>query len=196
MKLVYLHGHGASADSFNFIDAALARSRGDIFMEYDSKNGFSENLGDMIEHLRGDFKVFFIAHSLGGLYALHLAGEMGPRVAGAVTMGTPYGGSESALALNFISPQRIYRDIHPTAWPITRGRQINLHGKPWTAIVSTKGHSQLMTAANDGVVTDISMRDRRGATFADVASNHHEIIQSRHSLAIIQAAIDNAQAAA
>lgn len=189
MKLVYLHGHGASSDSFNFIRSEI-NGHDEICLEYDSKNGFAANLLAMVERLKNTTDIFFVAHSLGGLYALHLADKLGDQVVGAVTMATPYGGSESALALNFFSPQQVYKDIHPAARPITQGRDIDLHGhQHWTAIVTTRGHSQLMAAANDGIVTIDSMRNRRGVKFIEVASSHHEVIQSRRSVDIIKAAL-------
>ncbi len=188
MTVVYIHGHGASSASFNFLRQSIG---GDSFaLEYDSHFGFSNNLAQMVEQLAEiDDDIFFVAHSLGGLYALHLAAMLGNRVTGGVTMATPYGGSKAALFLNLVFPQQLYRDIHPTALPVIHGVDIDLGALPWTVIVSTLGNSQLIAAANDGVVTQASMRSRRGAIFVDVASNHHEVTQSRHSLAIIQQAI-------
>lgn len=186
MQLVYLHGHGASSDSFNFIHSEIGSDA--LFLEYDSKHGFASNLADMLGALEGAGDLFVVAHSLGGLYALHLADKLGEQVKGAVTMATPYGGSESALALNVFWPQQLYRDIHPTATPVTQGRSIQLQCN-WTAIVTTRGHSNMMAAANDGIVTRDSMRNRRGARFVEVESNHHEVVQSRHSVDIIKAAL-------
>lgn len=189
MNLIYLHGHGASSDSFNFIRSEIV-GHDAICLEYDSKNGFADNLAAMAKQLKDTDDIFFVAHSLGGLYALHLADILGDQVVGAVTMATPYGGSEAAFALNFISPQQIYKDIHPVASPITHGRSIDLPVPDnWTAIVTTKGHSHLMATANDGVVTVDSMHSRRGVKFIEVESNHHEVIQSRHSVEIIKAAL-------
>ncbi|MEO6351795.1 MAG: alpha/beta hydrolase [Oxalobacteraceae bacterium] len=189
MKIIYIHGHGASSDSFNFIRSEVVGHE-EMSLEYDSKNGFADNLAVMAEQLKDETDIFFVAHSLGGLYALHLADKLGGQVVGAVTMATPYGGSESALALNLISPQQIYKDIHPIASPITQGRRIDLHSlQNWTAIVTTKGHSKFMTTANDGVVTVDSMRCRRGVKFIEVESNHHEVIQSHHSVDIIKATL-------
>lgn len=193
MKLVYIHGHGASKDSFNFLRLVVGGDA--ICLEYDSDNGFAKNEVLMIDALKGDFDVFFVAHSQGGNYALRLADILGERCLGAVTMGTPYGGSESALWLNLSFPQQLYRDIHPGATPITRGRKISLHsGVKWTAIVSTKGHSQMMLAANDGVVTSDSMRDRRGVTFVEVATTHHEVVQNLEVAEIIKTAIAEVEA--
>ena len=40
--------------------------------------------------------MFFVAHSLGGIYSLHLANAIPKQVLGAVTLSTPYGGAEVA----------------------------------------------------------------------------------------------------
>lgn len=186
IKVCLIHGHGASTDSFNFLRSELDAEF--IALEYDSKNGFAVNLADMVSRLEDEPRVFFVAHSLGGLYALHLADQLGDRAVGAVTMATPFGGSEVALALNMFCPSQIYKDIHATSSPVTQGRGIKPHGS-WTAIVTTKGHSNLMAAANDGVVTLNSMYDRKGARFVEVESTHGEVVQSRRSVEIIRAAL-------
>ncbi len=196
MRICLIHGHGASSDSFNFIKSELAHDDY-IDLEYDSNDGFADNLKAMSEQLKGESSIFFVAHSLGGLYALHLADILRERCIGAVTMGTPYGGSEAALWLNLSFPQQLYRDIHSGATPITQGRKIELRQDiNWTAIISTKGHSQMMSAANDGVVSIDSMRQRRGATFIEVASTHHEILMSRRSIEIIKASLEKFQGCA
>lgn len=194
MKLVFIHGHGATRDSWKWLMLMLGGYES-ITLSYDSQHGFAPNLDEMENALKDEREVFFIAHSWGGQYALHLADRMGDRCLGAVTMATPYGGCEAALALNIAlvlnlrAPNQLYVDAHPNAHPVTQGRAIELGGRHWTAIVTTKGHSNLMGAANDGVVTAASMRSRRGARFVEVESNHHEVVQSCRALEIIQAAI-------
>lgn len=200
MVIVYIHGHGASADSFNFIRSQL-KAKKELCLAYDSHKGFDPNLADMLFTLRDEQKIFFVVHSLGGVYARHLADKLGSRVLGAVSMGTPYGGSESAWLLNLFHPQQLYRDIHPSASPITQGLKIDLCKScnrksddcsstcNWVAIVTTKGHSQLMLAANDGVVTQSSMRNVRGVRFVEIDSNHHEIVQSMKSVDVIRETI-------
>jgi pimeloyl-ACP methyl ester carboxylesterase len=189
--LVYVHGHGASRDSFNFIRSEIDADA--ICLEYDSDDGFADNLAAMVERLRAEPEIFFVGHSLGGLYALHLADQLGARCRGAVTLATPYGGSETALWLNLSFPQRLYKDIHSGATPVTQGRDIRLHDWcKWTVVVTTKGHSNLMAAANDGVVSLASMRARSGARFLEVEATHHEVLLSRHSIAIIKEALSEA----
>jgi len=45
MKLVYIHGASATADSFNYIRDHIPHD--DMVIEYDSANGFNNNLAYM-----------------------------------------------------------------------------------------------------------------------------------------------------
>lgn len=198
MKLIDIHGHGETSDSLNFIRSQIGGNW--ISLEYNSSNGFTRNIGTMIDLIEGDDDVFFVVHSLGGLYALHLANILRERCVGAVTMATPYGGCDSALTLSFAlamslkPPEQLYRDIHPHSNPVTQGRDIILHRAcKWTAIVTTRGHSNLIGAANDGVVTRGSMHSRFGAKFAYVDSTHHGVLQSHHTVDIIKAALQEVE---
>lgn len=201
MLIVYIHGHGATGDSFNYIRSELRRDGNlayqDMILPYDSANGFASNLESMRQALTGiTARPFFIAHSLGGLYALHLAQYKEFDTLGAVTMATPYGGSEAALALNILSPQQqIYKDIHPRAKPILDARNVTLpYGCTWHVVTTTEGHSTLMRGENDGVVTMASMRAITGfgldhLTVEKIASNHHEIVLNPDAVRCVQSAL-------
>jgi pimeloyl-ACP methyl ester carboxylesterase len=144
----------------------------------------------MLEQLDGIDDVFFVAHSLGGIHALHLADELGNRVVGGVTMSTPYGGSEAAEMVACLLPfSQVLKDIRPRSAPIIAGRDIQL-SVPWTNLVSTSGSSPFMLAANDGVVTLGSMRQRSDIQLVDVDSNHFEIVLNPHAVAVIEQEID------
>jgi pimeloyl-ACP methyl ester carboxylesterase len=185
MNLVYIHGNHATADSFNFIRSHLP-GHNDILLEYDSAHGFYANHATMLDRLDGLDELFFIAHSLGGIHALHLADELGKRVVGGVTMSTPYGGSEAAEMVACLLPfSQVLRDIKPHSAPIIAGRDITL-SVPWTNLVSTAGGSPFMLAANDGVVTHDSMRHRAGIRLVDVDCNHFEIVLNSHALSVIR----------
>lgn len=191
MNLVYIHGANASPDSFNFIRMSLGDSVGgnDLVLEYDSANGFYNNLQSMRAQLAGIEDIFFIAHSLGGIYAAHLAQLLAAQVLGAVTLATPYGGSQAAQWIKWLLPcSQLLRDIHPHSAPILQAHRIRLQ-QPWTNIVTTGGHSPLMAAANDGVVTAASMRYRSDIALVDVAANHYEVVLSHHAVAVIRAAL-------
>jgi len=188
MHIVFIHGHRSTANSFNFVSSRLQGHK-QIFIEYDSGNGFDANHLDMVQRLEGIHDIFFVAHSLGGLHALHLAEELQSRVLGAVTISTPYGGSEAAEVLRYMMPfHKVFNDIHPRSMPVIRSKQFVLPN-PWTNIVSLKGHSPLMVAANDGVVTLASMRQREDIRLVEVESNHFEVLQHEKTVATIRNAI-------
>lgn len=188
MHIVFIHGHRATAHSFNFLSSKL-QGYPQIFIEYDSANGFDANHRDMVQRLDGIDDIFFVAHSLGGLHALHLAEELQSRVLGAVTISTPYGGSEAAEVLLYMMPfNKVFRDIHPRSTPVTQSKKFALCC-PWTNIVSLKGHTPLMVAANDGVVTLASMRHRDDIRLVEVESNHFEVLQHEKTVATIRHAI-------
>ena len=50
------------------------------FPGYQYRNGFENNLKDMLEQLKGVKDIVFIAHSLGGIYSLHIANAMSKQV--------------------------------------------------------------------------------------------------------------------
>ena len=188
MNLVYIHGNHATADSFNFIRSKLS-GHNDILLEYDSAHGFYSNHARMLESLADMPDLFFIAHSLGGIHALHLAAELGEQVLGGVTMSTPYGGSEAAEMVACLLPfSQVLKDIRPRSAPILEGKRIALN-VPWTNLVSTAGASPFMLAANDGVVTQDSMRHRDDIQLVDIACNHFEIVLNQQALAVIQGEI-------
>jgi pimeloyl-ACP methyl ester carboxylesterase len=188
MHLVYIHGNGQSAQSFNFIRTEIAGFR-EVILEYESVHGFYNNHAAMLERLKNVKDIFFIAHSLGGIYALHLANAIPDRVLGAVTMSTPYGGSEAAEYVKYMLPfNQLIRDIHPKGAPILATKTFEIT-HPWINMVSLKGQSPLMVTPNDGVVTFDSMRHRDDMRFIDIESNHYEITQNRKAVEVIREAI-------
>ena len=188
MHLVYIHGNGASATSFNFIRSQFPGIP-ETMLEYTSSDGFYPNLEAMRQALEGHDRIFFIAHSLGGIYALHLANGLRDRVLGAVTLSTPYGGSEAAEVVKYMMPfHRVMREIGPTSAPIVQANLLSIT-HPWTNIVTLDGHSPLMTTANDGVVTRDSMRFRSDMQLIEVLSSHYEVVQSEAAVTVIREAI-------
>jgi pimeloyl-ACP methyl ester carboxylesterase len=149
----------------------------------------------MLRQLDGVDDVFFIAHSLGGIHALHLAHEMGERVLGGVTLSTPYGGSEVAEMMACMLPfSQVLRDIQPRSTPIRSAKSIPIN-VPWTNLVSVAGGTPLIPAPNDGVVTLHSMRHRSDIQSIDVDCNHFEIVLNPDALAIIRLELEQVQLA-
>ena len=183
--IVYIHGASATAESFNYIRQHLDHK--DLAIEYDSGNGFKENLEEMKEVIKKYDNIIFIAHSLGGIYALHLANEFPEKIKGAVTLSTPYGGAEVAdYAKYFLPFSRLLRDIGPSSWPMKTAKDIKVN-HPWVNIVTTAGKSPWMNVANDGVVTISSMKKHsEDMEIIEVDTNHYEVLVSNRVVDILK----------
>ena len=183
MTLVYIHGASATSESFNYIRSKLGNG---IDINYDSRNGFENNLNEMQAQLAGVKDIAFIAHSLGGVYSLHLANAMPDQVVGAVTLSTPYGGAEVAEVVKFFLPfSRLMRDIGPSSWAMKQADKIKIQ-HPWTNIVTVKGQSPFMHEHNDGVVTIASMKHHKEMELVEVDYNHYEVVLAEPVIKIIK----------
>jgi pimeloyl-ACP methyl ester carboxylesterase len=187
MKLVYIHGAGATKESFNYIRDNIGGD--DLALSYVSQDGFEHNLKAMSAQVEKLENVFFIAHSLGGIYALNLAAKFPGRILGAVTISTPYGGSEIAEVAKFFAPfHKLLSEIGPTSLPIVKTKMLKVQ-HPWTNIITTVGNSPWIPGANDGVVTLSSMQARTDIKTKKVKLNHYEILVSPQTVEIIKACI-------
>jgi pimeloyl-ACP methyl ester carboxylesterase len=175
MQLVYIHGASATSDSFNYLRTTLGDG---ICINYDSRNGFENNLSDMLDTLKNVNNIVFVAHSLGGIYALHIANALPKQVAGAVTLSTPYGGSEIAdVAKYFLPFSQLMRDIGPNSRVMKQASRFKIQ-HPWTNVVTVRGQSPFIVHPNDGVVTIESQRRHKGMELVDVNCNHYEVLLS------------------
>ena len=183
--VVYIHGASATAESFNYIRDHIKEK--DIAIEYDSANGFENNLKEMELVIQKYKDVIFICHSLGGIYALHLSNSFPERIRGAITLSTPYGGAEVAdYAKYFLPFSRLMRDIGPGSWPMKTANHIKVQ-HPWLNVVSTSGKSPWMNVPNDGVVTISSMKKRSAdMDIIEIDVNHYEIVISNKVVDIIK----------
>jgi predicted alpha/beta hydrolase family esterase len=183
MTLVYIHGASATSESFNYIRSKLGKG---IDINYDSRNGFENNLNEMQTQLEGVKDIAFVAHSLGGVYSLHLANAIPKQVVGAVTLSTPYGGAEVAEFAQFFLPfSRLMRDIGPSSWVMKQADNIKIQ-HPWTNIVTVKGQSPFMAEHNDGVVTISSQKHHKDMELVEVDYNHYEVVLSDKVVTLIQ----------
>jgi pimeloyl-ACP methyl ester carboxylesterase len=183
MQLVYIHGASATSESFNYIRSKIGDG---IDINYDSRNGFEKNLNNMIEQLKDVKDIAFIAHSLGGIYSLHIANAMPDQVKGAVTLSTPYGGAEVAEFAKFFLPfSRLMRDIGPSSWVMRQADKIKIQ-HPWTNVVTVQGQSPFIAEPNDGVVTISSMKHHADMELVEVDYNHYEVVLSDKIIGIIK----------
>ena len=183
MTLVYIHGASATSESFNYIRSKLGSG---IDINYDSRNGFENNLEDMKAQLKDVKDITFVAHSLGGVYSLHIANAMPKSVKGAVTLSTPYGGAEVAEFAQFFLPfSRLMRDIGPSSWAMKQADNIKIQ-HPWTNIVTVKGQSPFLLEHNDGVVTIASQKHHEDMELVEVNYNHYEVVLAEPVIKIIK----------
>lgn len=183
MNLVYIHGANATSESFNHIRDKIGQG---IDINYDSRNGFENNLKDMLGQLKDVKDIAFVAHSLGGIYALHIANALPENVLGAITISTPYGGAKVAEYVQFFLPfSRLMRDIGPSSWVMRQSDKIKIQ-HPWTNIVTISGQSPFMNEPNDGVVTIESQRHHVDMELVEVEYNHYEVVLSDKAIDIIK----------
>jgi pimeloyl-ACP methyl ester carboxylesterase len=187
MTLVYIHGASATSESFNYIRKHIGGK--DVVINYDSRNGFENNLKSMQEQLSKIENVFYIGHSLGGIYALHLANALPKQTLGAVTLSTPYGGAEAAEYAKYFLPfSRLMRDIGPSSWAMKEAKRIKIQ-HPWTNIVTIKGQSPFIVEPNDGVVTIASQKKHIDMELIEIDYNHYEVVLSDRVIDIIKSRI-------
>ena len=152
----------------------------DILIEYKSNNGFDNNLAVMKEQLKDADRLFFISHSLGGIYSLYLADFYKEKTIGGISLSTPYGGSKEAdFAKYFLPFNKLMRDIGAMRGPLFESRYISAP-KNWTNVVTTVGASPWIHDENDGVVTLESMKFREDFELIEVDLNHYEVVGRAH----------------
>lgn len=185
--IVYIHGASATAESFTHIRQYVRDyfEEPDIMLEYKSSDGFDHNLAEMKGKLDDAERLFFISHSLGGIYALYLANHYKDITHGGVSLATPYSGSEQADFARYVLPfNQLMKDVGTMSQPIRDA--IELPAPPnWTQVVTTVGQSPWIHEANDGVVTVKSMKSREDFELIEMPLNHYEVVISDSVVEVI-----------
>jgi pimeloyl-ACP methyl ester carboxylesterase len=178
--IVYIHGASATAESFTHIRQYVRDEfeEPDMFLVYRNDNGFEKNLEEMKDKLKDAERLFFISHSLGGIYSLYLANHFNENTRGGVTLSTPYGGSKEAdFARYFLPFNQLMRDVGAIRGPLVNSRKLKAP-ENWTQVVTTVGQSPWIAAPNDGVITLESMRFRKDFELVEIELNHYEVVIS------------------
>jgi len=187
MLIVYIHGASATAESFTHIREYVSSNTElpYVSLEYQSSNGFEKNLQAMKGQLDDAERLFFVSHSLGGIYALHLANYYQETTAGGVSLSTPYGGSREAdFARYFLPFNQLMKDIGIMSTPMYEAKKMPAPPN-WTNVVTTVGASPWIRDPNDGVVTLESMRYRKDFELVELPLNHYEVVLSNRTVEII-----------
>lgn len=185
--IVYIHGASATAESFSYIRQYVRDNIEfpDIALEYNSADGFKQNIKKMYGKLDEAEKLFFVSHSLGGIYALHLANHYKDRTVGGISLSTPYGGCKQAdFARYFLPFSRLMKDIGTMSTPMIAAKTLPAPNN-WTNIVTTRGDSPWINEPNDGVVTIESMTHRKDFELIELPVNHYEVVLSNKVVQIV-----------
>jgi pimeloyl-ACP methyl ester carboxylesterase len=185
-QFVFIHGATASNRSFAYIKREI-KPKDAIYLDYAKDSKASDNLERMYERLENENGPFiYVAHSLGGIYAVYLQDRFKGASEQAISLATPFNGSELALWGRLMMPNyQLWQDITPTSEFISRSREIDIH-IPWTQIVTTVGDAPWIMGKNDGIVTHSSMICRKDVDYVDVERNHYEVLQSRQVVKVIK----------
>ena len=186
MRIVYIHGAKASSRSFAYIQKNL-KAKDALFVEYEHEQSAFDNLAEMTDIISNIKEpIFYITHSLGGVYAIYLQNTI-KNSAMAVSLATPFGGSEIAVwSRMFLPHYQLFTDIVPNSDFIKGSRDIPIR-IPWTQVVTTDGEVPWLRGPNDGIVTRDSMLCRSDEMDTiEVDRNHYEIVQSQRVVELIK----------
>lgn len=174
-SIVLIHGAHQSNVTFEYMRHALPGFRY-INIEWYPTNGFENNLNEMKDALKDAGPVYLIGHSMGGIYASHLAEHV--ECIGGAAISAPWGGSKQADWVRYMIPNySLYKEVGTKSPIIAHARTIDLPGR-WTNYVSTEGSVPGMGEKNDCVLTISSMTARKDLHTKYIKATHYEIVMS------------------
>jgi len=173
--IVLIHGANQTRLSFEYIRHALPCFQY-INIEWNAFGNFYENTEEMINVLDGSGPVYIVGHSMGGIYAAHIAASVD--CIGGSTISTPWGGSRAADWIKYLTPSyKLYYDVGTKGAPVLEAQAAALPGR-WTNYISTAGNVPGMGDSNDCVLTISSMTKREDIYNVYIDATHYEILMS------------------
>jgi pimeloyl-ACP methyl ester carboxylesterase len=190
LNVIWLHGANQSAQSFAYLREILPPWPSTL-INYNSQNGFWKNLSQMLDAMDLTLPSIVVGHSMGGLYAVHLAQKA--NVVAAVSIASPFGGSVAAQWARVLYPRyQLFRDVAVNSDVIRQTAAMPLK-IPWLQLVSTAGNVPYLESANDGVVTVHSMQARLDVQCVSLPYTHYDIICNQQTAIIIEHCYQQAQ---
>jgi len=182
MKVIFIHGANASKTSWNWIGSHIEDH---IRLEWSMLTDPESNLQAMEEQLP-DEPCMVVGHSMGGLYAWHLADRNPGKIVKGLSFGTPWGGSIQASVWKLLNLNVPWLKMLSRIEPWTTQPRMLEPPVPWTNIVTSKGFDLFGVGANDGVVTVASQRELHGDC-EEITLNygHNEVLQSPELVELI-----------
>lgn len=183
MKILYIHGAGASPLSFKYISEHIDIPA--LFMEYNLQNSLSENIILTKDFIKDEKDIICIGHSMGGLIAAGI--KNCNSVKKIITISAPLGGVSGSTMLALFYPRTsIFKDLisyGPSLSSIRKNSEsVN---KPHIAIVSTHGFD-FISHQNDCVVSVASQMAWQTPEYHKINLNHFEVLMSDETIAIIK----------
>lgn len=200
-EIWFIHGANASPASFNYIKDHLKKdehfqSWSFIDITYNCQEKLPNIVNALTSSLPRDKEIFLVGHSLGGVLATAVAQRIShfnlqPKIAGVITMASPFGGSESADYLKWIYPAYyLFKSISTQSKMILDLKALGAMA-PTLSLVTTSGNNPLISAANDGVVTVNSQRALSRAKYIEVPFNHFEVLVSAETINYLRIFLKN-----
>jgi len=183
MKVLLIHGANASRRSWNWIGSHIKDHER---LSWEMMTKPEDNLIAMEKLITEP--CIIVGHSMGGLYAWHLARRNPTLVTKGISIGTPWGGSSS------VSFWRMFNMTSPWLTVLSRSEKWTRQPRqlappcPWTNVVTTHGFELWGVGDNDGTVTVKSQRELH-KPFNEIVLNlgHNEVLQSSELIDIIKA---------
>jgi len=196
--IIYTHGALSTNNSWNYIRGKLKEKHGEVDPPLDMFFKYSLNLetaDDIITKMaekikaavkkHGVKKLVLAGHSFGGVLSVgairllsEFLAEQGVK-AHAVTLSTPFAGSEMVAVLKLFKPKStFFANIGSSDSFIRKFKALPLPCSTHS-FITTEGGAEWMPQANDGVVTVESQtyyKDDPKATLQEVKANHFEIL--------------------
>lgn len=174
-SIVLIHGAHQSNVTFEYMRTALPGFQY-INVDWHTVGGFENNLDEMIKAIKPKGPVFLVGHSMGGIYAAHLAQHID--CIGGATLSAPWGGSRAADWIRHLIPNYpLYKEVGTRSPIIIDACNFSLPGL-WSNYVSTEGNVPGMGENNDCVLTVESMTARKDLRTKYIRATHYEIVMS------------------
>jgi len=182
MEIVLIHGANASNVSWNWIGSHIKNS---TRLSWGMMTAPEDNLEDMESQLPE--KCIVIGHSMGGLYAWHLANRNPEKVVAGISIATPWGGSIQASLWKMVNVNIPWLKMISRLEQWTAEPRLLEPPVSWTNVVCTHGFDLFGVGANDGVVTVQSQRELHSPTKEIVLDyGHNTVLQSPELVDIVQ----------